>query len=129
MTRRAWLVVIPILAFVAYLISEMPRGFSTDLTRVGSAPVTLVAVHDLNLVASTNMMSLLHSIEDAYDDRVLMLVADVNNREGRAFAERHGARPATVLLFDDHAEQIDTIAGSIDAAAVRAAIDAALAQP
>lgn len=111
---------------IAYLVMALPKSFSTDLSRVGSSPLTVVAVHDLNLVASTKMMELLDRVEAACDDRVLFLVADVNNRTGRAFADTHGAQPATLLLFDSDERKIDTIMGTLDEAAVMDRIDRAL---
>ncbi len=116
-----WQKLIPILLFavvIVYLIRALPGSFSTDLSRIGSTQVTVVAVHDLNLVASTRMMSTLDRAKDRFDERVLILVADVNTRNGRAFAENHAAPPATLLVFDAAGEKIDTIRGDVDDAEV-----------
>lgn len=116
-----------IAAVLVYLIVGLPKGFSTDLTRIGTAPVTVVGTHDINLVASTEMMDLLDRLHDGYGDEVLFLVADINNRPGRAFADEHGVRAATLLIFDDQGQKVTTLPSPLDEAVVRGEINRELA--
>ena len=112
-----------IAAVLVYLIVGLPKGFSTDLTRIGTAPVTVVGVHDINLVASTEMMDLLDRLHDGYGDEVLFLVSDSNNRPGRRFTAEHGVRAATLLIFDALGQKVTTLLSPLDEAVVRGEIN------
>jgi hypothetical protein len=126
MTRTTWLALPLVAGVVVYLVSALPESFSTDLSRVGTAPVTVVAVHDTNLLASIEMMDLMGSVKDAYGDEVLVLVADLNTRPGRAFSTRHGASAVSLLLFSSEGERVDTVVGDLTAELVQRRIDRAL---
>jgi hypothetical protein len=126
MTRTTWLALPLVAGVVVYLVSALPESFSTDLSRVGTAPVTVVAVHDTNLLASIEMMDLMGSVKDAYGDEVLVLVADLNTRPGRAFSTQHGASAVSLLLFSSEGERVDTVVGDLTAELVERRIDRAL---
>jgi hypothetical protein len=96
--------VVLILAIIVLLgvlfVGLLPRGYDTDLTRVGNGQPAAVLVHDPQYVASVELMEQLNRVRGDFEPPLQFLVADVNVPLGQRFAEAHGAQFATLLLFD-----------------------------
>jgi len=118
--------VLLVAALVGYLISATPRGFSTDLSKVGEGKTSIVAVHDVNIIASTALMDVLQRVHDRFEGHARFLVADVNTRDGRAFAERHGAGPGTLLVIDSGGSLVARSHVALDETTVITFIEGAL---
>lgn len=97
---RPVVIIIVIVAAVALLISRMPSGFSTDLSRVGDDIVTVVMVHDHNFVSSIELMDDLNRVRGEFEPDVAFLVADPNHPDGRAFIQRHDLGVVRLYVFD-----------------------------
>ncbi len=97
---RRVMIIIVILAVVALLISRMPSGFSSDLSRVGDDIVAVVLVHDHNFVASIELMDNLNRVRGEFEPEVKFLVADPNHPKGRAFIQRHDLEVVRLYVFD-----------------------------
>ena len=125
MNARRIVPLIIIFAIVAFIIFSVPAGLSTDLTRIGDVPVTVVAVHDLNLVSSTKMMETVAQVHERYGDDVQFLMCDVNRPEGQAFMAEHKLRAAMLLVYRD-GQLLDTLSSPVDAGGVGRVLDGAL---
>ncbi|MCC5888817.1 MAG: hypothetical protein JJT88_20450 [Gammaproteobacteria bacterium] len=94
------MIIVVIVAVVALLISRMPSGFSSDLSRVGDDIVTVVLVHDHNFVASIELMDKLNRVRGEFEPEVKFLVADPNHPDGRAFIQTHDLAIIRLYVFD-----------------------------
>lgn len=124
-----WLTLLLIVAALAFVVVMLPRGFSEDLSVIGQGKNVVVVVHDKEGVQSMNLMSTVNKVRGEYADRIEFRVADANTREGLAFAEKHQASSASLILFarDGHRlGVIDGESGAQDQDALRRALDEAL---
>lgn len=97
---RIILILIVVVAVVALLVSRMPRGFSTDLSRVGDNIVTVVMVHDHNFVESATLMEDLNRVRSEFEPGVKFLVVDPNHPGGAAFMRQHDLETVRLYVFD-----------------------------
>jgi hypothetical protein len=125
MNPRRIVLLILIAAVVAFVVFSVPAGLSTDLTRIGDVPVTVVAVHDLNLVNSTKMMEVVAEVQNRYGDDVQFLMCDVNHPRGQAFMAEHKLRPAMLLVYRD-GSLLETLTGPLDVGGVGRVLEGAL---
>ena len=126
MNPRRLISLLILAAVVVFVVLSVPAGFSTDLERIGDEPVTLVAVHDLNLVASTKMMEVVGEVHARFGDDVQILIADVNHPRGQDFVARNQLRPVTLLVYRGDALR-HTLPGTLDAASIARTLDEVLA--
>jgi len=127
--RRAWLRWLLGLTAAAaaalYIWQQLPgAGYPTDLTRVGAGTPTLVLTHDNGFVAGGEVMERMNHLRADYAGRVDFLVANVKVPLGAAFAQRHGVRDGTVLLFSADGRPAGVL-HQPDSAQLRRALDQA----
>lgn len=108
---------------VAVAIWSLPRGYSADLSQVGQGRNVVVHVHDHYLVSSTALMNSLNRLRRDYAGEVEFVVADLQVPDGRAFAERHRAEAATLLLFAADGTRLGVVQGAHDPAELRAILN------
>jgi hypothetical protein len=90
-------------AFVAALLGlavmSLPRGFDTDLSKIGAGKPALVFVYDPNLVASNQQTRELDAVRERLGDALHFLIADVGRPDAQQFMQQNQARPTQLLLF------------------------------
>ncbi|MBI2778550.1 MAG: hypothetical protein HYX62_02000 [Gammaproteobacteria bacterium] len=124
-----WLTLLLIIAALAFVVVKLPRGFSEDLSVIGQGKNVVVVVHDKEGVQSMNLMSMVNKVRGEYADRIEFRVADANTREGLAFAEKHQASSASLILFARDGRRLGVVngeSGAQDQDALRRALDEAL---
>lgn len=113
---RRVMIIIVIVAVVALLISRMPSGFSSDLSRVGDGSITVVVVHDHNFVDSMELMDNLNRVRGDFEPEVEFLVASPHHPDGRTFIQQHDLEVIRLYVFDaaGHLRAERTHQGDID---------------
>jgi hypothetical protein len=112
-------------AMSVYVWQQLPgAAYPTDLTRVGAGTPTLVLMHDLGFVAGGEVMERMNHLRADYAGRVDFLVANLKTPTGAAFAQRHGVRDGTVLLFSADGRPTGVL-HQPDSAQLRSALDKA----
>jgi hypothetical protein len=90
-------------AFIAVLVGlaviSLPKGFDTDLTKIGAGKLALVFVYDPNLVVSNQQTTEMGAVRELLGDALHFLIADVGRPDAQQFMQRHRARPTQLLLF------------------------------
>jgi hypothetical protein len=106
-----WLLGLLIGSAVAFYIwQQLPgAGYPTDMTRVGAGVPTLVLAHDSGYVGGSEVMERMNGLRADYAGRVDFLVAHLRMADGAAFAQRHGARDGTVLLFSADGRKVGVL--------------------
>jgi len=88
-----------IVAVLAMVVATLPRGFDTDLGKIGAGKPALVFVYDPNLMVSNQQTREMDALRDRLGDAVHLLVADVGRPEAQPFMQRYQADRTQVLLF------------------------------
>lgn len=110
-------------------VSNLPRGYSRDLTLIGKGKNVVVQVHDHNLVGSIDLMETLNKVRPEYVDAVEFVVADLLTPEGQAFATSHDASSVTLVFFAPDGTQRGSIKGAQDVNALRNSLNQAFNLP
>jgi hypothetical protein len=77
----------------------LPRGFDTDLTKIGAGKPALVFVYDPNLVASNQQTREMDVLRESLGDTLHFLIADVGRPDAQQFMQRYQATRTQLLLF------------------------------
>lgn len=104
----------------ALFIALMPRGYDTDLSRIGKGQPVAVLVHNAEYLASTELMESMNRLRGDYEPAVLFLLADLHVPPGKKFAAEHSANFDTLLLFDADGRRVASHSGDSSETAVRA---------
>ena len=92
--------------------SVRARMAETDLSRVGQGTPTIVQIHDPQCSICRRLQSETRSaVSNFAEDDITYLVADLNSKKGRDFANKHLVGKTTLLLFDGAGELKHTIRG------------------
>lgn len=109
-------------ALIGVAVMLLPRGFDTDLSRIGAGVPVVVLVHDNGSSASLALMEMLEQLRDEYS-HAHYVIADVNTPEGQGFARAHGYVPATLLVYDSRGKLVSNQHAPAETSAVRTAIE------
>lgn len=107
--NKKWIVIGLLLLVVAIVVTNLPRGYSDDLSRIGQGKAAVVLVRDKNAVQSFELMHVLDGIRDKYAGQVEFLLTDFDTPEGRAFITANNAARATLVLFDVHGQPVKVL--------------------
>ena len=110
-------------------VSNLPRGYSRDLTQIGKGKNVVVQVHDHNLVGSIDLMETLNKVRPEYAASVEFVVADLLTPEGQAFATKHNANSVTLIFFAPDGTQRGAIQGAQDPSSLRNSLNQAFNLP
>jgi hypothetical protein len=129
-TKRSWqgfvIGTTLFIAVVVLLVISLPRGFDTDLNKIGGDKPSLVLVFDPNLVASGEMMRVLNEIRPEFKSKLQFLVADIGRVEAQQFAQQYQVRPSTVLIFATSGQPLKVLAHAPSAKELTGEIQSAL---
>lgn len=103
--------ILAVIAALGLLLIMMPRGYDSDLSRIGQGRPAAVLVHDPQFIASVDLMTSLNRVRRDFEPEVLFLVADLNVPQGRKFADEYSADFATLVLFDADGRRLGSHAG------------------
>ena len=121
--RTTLIVLLAIGLFLAGAVMLLPRGFSDDLSLIGTGSASVVLTHDKNLLGSQTTMELLNKIRSDYEPNVHFIVVDVATLKGREFMQRQQVGVVTLLFFGLDGKRKSLLEASATEPAIRATLD------
>ena len=121
--RTTLIVLLAIGLFLAGAVMLLPRGFSDDLSLIGTGSVSVVLTHDKNLLGSQTTMELLNKIRSDYEPNVHFIVVDVATLKGREFMQGQQAGIVSLLFFGQDGKRENLLEAGATELAVRTALD------
>lgn len=106
-------------------VSNLPRGYSRDLSQIGKGKNVAVLVHDHNLMGSVEFMETLNKLRPEYATSVEFIVADLTSPEAQTFAATYNVSSVTLVFFAPDGTQRGTARGTSDLAALRNSLNEA----
>lgn len=100
--NRAWqriAITAFLVALLGLVVMSLPRGFDTDLGKIGAGKPAVVFVYDPNLLVSNQQTRELDAVREILGDALHFLIADVGRPEGQQFMRQHQASATQLLLF------------------------------
>lgn len=125
-SKVKWIVGGILLLFAAVITTNLPRGYSDDLSRIGKGKVAVVLVRDKNAVQSFDLMEAMNAVRDQYAGQVEFLLTDFDTPEGRAFIADKGAARVTLVVLDGNGKTLDVLSPPQTPASVQQAIAGAI---
>ncbi|MGI2170368.1 hypothetical protein ACROAE_09245 [Shewanella sp. MF05960] len=104
-----------IVLLFSLLVTQMPKGFTSDLEQIGTGKPAIVFVYDPNLVSSITQTEQMNEARDHLGDNVFFLLARTATPEGEAFIAKHNAGLTEVFLFDSQGVLIKRKPAVLDA--------------
>ncbi len=121
-----WIVIALLLGVAAYVVMNLPRGFSDDLSRIGKGKPALVLVRDKNVTQSFDLMDVMNSVRSQYAGKVEFLLTDFDTNQGRTFVQANNAARATIVMLDGNGNLIKVLGAPQTAQSLQQEISAAL---
>lgn len=115
-------------AVLGIAIMALPRGFDTDLAKIGAGKPALVFVYDPNLMVSNQQTREMDALREALGDTVHFLIADVGRPEAQPLMQRHQAERTHLMLFAPDGRLAARMQAPVTAAELQRAI-ATVASP
>lgn len=97
-----------------YFTSKIMAGIAeADLDQIGNGTPTIVQIHDPGCPTCNRLQRAARTaLEDFSDDEVQYLVANLNDPDGRRFADGHGVGRVTLLFFDPEGNRVGMVSGA-----------------
>jgi hypothetical protein len=121
-----WLIIV---ALPVLFVALIPRGYNSDLSRIGKNQPTAVLTHDPGFLASTQLMEGINGLRKDFEPAMQFLVADLNTPPGRKFAEEQSVSFGVLVLFDAQGRRLASHSGRTDEASLRAFLNQHITQP
>ena len=116
---RTIIVVVVVTAVLVLFVALMPRGYDSDLTRIGKGQPTAVLTHDPGFLASAELMEGVNGLRKDFEPAMLFLVADFGTPQGRRFAEEQSVSFGVLVLFDAHGRRLASYSDRAEEAGLR----------
>lgn len=84
---------------LALVVIALPKGFDTDLAKIGDGTPALVFVYDPNLVVSNRQTREMDAVRETLGATMHFLIADIGRPEAQRFMQQYQAEPTQLLLF------------------------------
>ncbi len=107
-----WYTALLLTAGVVFIIIELPQGYSSDLSIIGQGKDAIVIVHDSKSFPSVEFLSRMNVIRDKHKQQAVFSVADIKDKAGAEFAQKHSAKPLSLLLFTADGTPLGSISGN-----------------
>jgi hypothetical protein len=111
-------------AFLGLAVMSFPRGFDTDLSKIGAGKPVLVYVYDPNLVVSNQQTRELDVVRESLGDALHFLIADVGRPDAQLFMRQHQASPTQLLLFAPDGSALGRMQGLVSSEQLLKSIEA-----
>lgn len=97
-----------------YFTTKIMAGISeADLEKIGNGMPTIVQIHDPGCPTCNRLQKAARTaLEDFSQDEVQYLVANLNDPDGRRFADGHGVGRVTLLFFDTEGNRVGMLNGN-----------------
>ena len=120
--RSSLLTIAGIIALLAFLTTQLPKGYKDDLSRVGKGTSAAVLIHNKNGVQSLDFMTLVDKVRADFEGQVEFLIADVDTDSGRKFMQAHQISKIGLVLFAPDGTRLRVIDAALDEEALRRAL-------
>ncbi|MFT5421902.1 MAG: hypothetical protein ACI9D5_002666 [Candidatus Endobugula sp.] len=104
----------------------MPKGFKDDLSLIGQGSVSVVLVHNKELVDSTIMMELLNSVRSDYAGKVDFLAVDIATPIGQMFIQKQRVGVIDLVIFAPNGSRQGVLNNGVSEQQLRSVLDEAL---
>ena len=122
--KRTTLIVLFCVGLVlAGLVMLLPRGFSDDLSLVGTGSGSVVLVNDKNLVAGQTTMELLNKIRSDYEPSIHFIVVDIATPTGQEFVRIQNAGVISLSFFGSDGRRVNLLESGVTEQKVRAVLN------
>lgn len=102
-----------LVAMLGLVLMNLPRGFDTDLRKIGAGKPAVVFVYDPNLLVSNQQTRELDAARESLGDALHFLIADVGRPEGQQFMREHQASSTQLLLFAPDGQVLSRMQGLV----------------
>lgn len=120
--RSSLITIAAIVILLAFAFSQLPKGFSNDLSRIGQGANVAVLLHNKESVQSLDFMDLVSKVRADYDKNIEFLVVDVNSQEGRSFMQQQQIKQPGLALFAPDGKRLGILNAINNEKALRAAL-------
>ena len=120
---RKAIVVLIVIALLVLFVALIPRGYDSDLTRIGKGQSTAVLTQDPGFLASVQLMEVINGLRKDFEPAMLFLVADLNTPQGRKFAEEQSVSFGVLVLFDSQGRRLASYSGRAEETGLRAFLE------
>lgn len=107
-----WYTAMLIVAGLVFAVVSLPKGYSDDLSVIGKGQRVVVVIHDSKKFQSVDFLSLMNSLRDEHQGRIIFCVADIKDKKGAAFAKEQQVTPPSLLLFAEDGARLGNIRAS-----------------
>lgn len=125
--RSTLITVAVIVTLLVIAATQLPRGFSDDLSRIGQGTNIVVLTHNKEAVQSANLMDMVNDIRDDYAGRVEFLAVDSGTQVGKTFMREQQVDTSVLVLFGPNGMRRGVLADITEEQALRKALDDAFA--
>lgn len=120
--RSSLITIAAIVILLAFAFSQLPKGFSNDLSRIGQGANVAVLLHNKESVQGLDFMDLVSKVRADYDKNIEFLVVDVNSQEGRSFMQQQQIKQTGLALFAPDGKRLGILNAINNEKALRAAL-------
>jgi len=121
-----WLAIVFFVVLAAVAVTNLPRGFSDDLSLAGKGRPSIVFVRDKNAVQTFGILEVMNVIRDKYSGQVEFLLTDFNTPQGRKFMSTNEAPRVSLVLLDASGKKVKIIYPPQTAESLQQEIDSLL---
>jgi thioredoxin-like negative regulator of GroEL len=122
--RSSLITIAIVVVALAIAATQLPRGFSDDVSVIGQGKPVVVLVHNKESMLSLNLMTLLNDVRTDYRDYVKFVVVDIATDGGRSFVADHRLDGGIALVLFDAGGTIRGVLPNIeDEARLRSLLD------
>lgn len=122
------IVIVAICSVLALAALSLPKGFKSDLTLIGKGTVTVVLIHDKNLVGGATTMALLNDVRSNYEGSVEFLAADIATPEGHTFMRDQRVKAIELVVFGPDGSRLQVLRAGITEQELRTALNGFIGQ-
>ena len=110
------------ITIVSYLWYESSKDVN-DLSLIGKGENVIVQVHDPGWGSCRELKRVVNSLKPEYTEKIRFILANLNSREGRWFAEYHNVGRVTLIFFKPDGTKINSLTGELDPKNLRKIFD------
>ncbi len=122
--RSSLITIAIVVVALAIAATQLPRGFSDDVSVIGDGRPVVVLVHNKESMLSLNLMTLMNGVRPDYSGRVEFVVVDIATDGGRSFVSTHQLDGSIMLvLFDGNGRVRGVLPNIEDEAGLRSVLD------
>ncbi len=112
--RSGLITVAIVVVALAIAATQLPRGFSENVSVIGQGKPAVVLVHNKESVLSQNLMNLLGDVRKNFEEHVEFLVVDIATDIGRTFIADHQLDGSIMLVLFDGSGRVRGVLPNIE---------------